>query len=113
MPNLHQAKFLRKGSQRVTVKFGTSGLRGLVSELRGTPAFSYTVAFLRMLQNRNLLNEGSEVFVGRDLRASSPQIAQLVHSAIAASGLVPVDCGALPTPALALYATGENAPAIM
>ncbi|TIR87174.1 MAG: phosphomannomutase, partial [Mesorhizobium sp.] len=72
----------------MTVKFGTSGLRGLVSELRGTPAFSYTVAFLRMLQNRNLLNEGSEVFVGRDLRASSPQIAQLVHSAIAASGLV-------------------------
>ncbi|OBQ82188.1 phosphomannomutase [Mesorhizobium sp. WSM3873] len=97
----------------MTVKFGTSGLRGLVSELRGAPAFSYTVAFLRMLQNRNLLNEGSEVFVGRDLRASSPQIAQLVHSAIAASRLVPVDCGALPTPALALYATGENAPAIM
>ncbi|CDX11136.1 Phosphomannomutase [Mesorhizobium sp. ORS 3324] len=97
----------------MALKFGTSGLRGLVSELRGPPAYTYTVAFVRMLRDRGALNEGSKVYVGRDLRASSPEIAQLVHAAIAASGLVPVDCGALPTPALALYASSENAPAIM
>ncbi|TIU25457.1 MAG: phosphomannomutase, partial [Mesorhizobium sp.] len=97
----------------MTLKFGTSGLRGLVSELRGPPAFTYTAAFVRMLQDRGSLKEGSKVYVGRDLRASSPKIAQLVHAAIAEAGLVPVDCGALPTPALALYANGENAPAIM
>lgn len=97
----------------MTLKFGTSGLRGLVSELRGPPAFTYTAAFVRTLQDRGSLKAGSKVYVGRDLRASSPEIAQLVHAAIAEAGLVPVDCGALPTPALALYANGENAPAIM
>ncbi|MDX8445993.1 phosphomannomutase [Mesorhizobium captivum] len=97
----------------MTLKFGTSGLRGLVSELRGPPAFIYTVAFVRMLQDRGSLKEGSKVYVGRDLRASSPEIAQLVHAAVAGAGLAPVDCGALPTPALALYANSENAPAIM
>ncbi|MDX8531103.1 phosphomannomutase [Mesorhizobium sp. VK25A] len=97
----------------MTVKFGTSGLRGLVSELRGPSVYTYTVAFARMLQDRGALKEGSKVYVGRDLRASSPDIAQLVHAAIAASGLVPVDCGVLPTPALALHASSENAPAIM
>ncbi|TIU79702.1 MAG: phosphomannomutase, partial [Mesorhizobium sp.] len=81
----------------MTLKFGTSGLRGLVSELRGPPAYTYTIAFLRMLQDRGALNEGSKVYVGRDLRASSPDIAQFVHAAIAKAGQIPVDCGALPT----------------
>ncbi|RUW29914.1 phosphomannomutase [Mesorhizobium sp.] len=97
----------------MTLKFGTSGLRGLVSELRGPPAFTYTAAFVRLLQGRGSLKAGSKVYVGRDLRTSSPEIAKLVHAAIAEAGLMPVDCGALPTPALALYAYGENAPAIM
>lgn len=95
------------------MKFGTSGLRGLVSELQGPPASTYTLAFVRMLMDRGVLKEGSKVYVGRDLRSSSPDIAQLVHAAIAETGLVPVDCGALPTPALALHANSDNAPAIM
>lgn len=66
-----------------------------------------------MLRDRGALNEGSKVYVGRDLRASSPDIVQLVHAAIAEAGLMPVDCGALSTPALALHANSENAPAIM
>jgi phosphomannomutase len=97
----------------VTLKFGTSGLRGLVSELNGLPAYTYTLAFVRMLIDRGASYEGAKIYVGRDLRASSPDIARLVHAAIADAGLVPVDCGALPTPALALYATKNNAPAIM
>ena len=51
--------------------------------------------------------------LGRDLRSSSPDIARLCHAAIADAGLVPVDCGALPTPALSLYAMERAAPAIM
>ncbi|OBQ69505.1 phosphomannomutase [Mesorhizobium erdmanii] len=97
----------------MTLKFGTSGLRGLVSELRGPPARAYTIAFARMLIGRGVSNEGEKILVGRDLRSSSPEIAGIVHAAIAEAGLVPVDCGALPTPALALYAAGKNAPAIM
>ncbi|TGQ66906.1 MAG: phosphomannomutase [Mesorhizobium sp.] len=97
----------------MTLKFGTSGLRGLVSELNGPPARSYTIAFMRMLLGRGVLSDGDEVFVARDLRSSSPDIAGIVHAAIAEAGLVPVDCGALPTPALALHATSKNAPAVM
>lgn len=97
----------------MTLKFGTSGLRGLVSELRGPPARTYTIAFTRMLVERGVLGEGEQIFVGRDLRSSSPDIAGIVRAAVVEAGLVPVDCGALPTPALALYASGKNAPAIM
>ena len=56
---------------------------------------------------------GGKSYVGRDLRSTSPDIARLCHAAVADAGLVPVDCGALPTPALSLYAMERAAPAIM
>lgn len=95
------------------VKFGTSGLRGLVKDLNGPPAASYTLAFLRTLAERGDLTPGAVVCVGRDLRSSSPAIAALVEAAIASAGYQPVDCGALPTPALCLYAMAHGRPAIM
>jgi len=95
------------------LKFGTSGLRGLVTELNGAPAYAYSLAFARMLRERKGARAGEAVYVGRDLRASSPDIALLCHAAIVDAGLVPVDCGALPTPALSLYATEHDAPAVM
>ncbi|MEZ5801623.1 MAG: phosphomannomutase, partial [Nitratireductor sp.] len=60
------------------LKFGTSGLRGLVSLLDGEPAFDWTFAFCRMLRDGNHVNMGSEVFIGRDLRSSSLSISQRV-----------------------------------
>ncbi len=52
--------------------------------------------------------------IGRDLRASSPEIAATVaEAAAAASGFAAVDCGALPTPALALEAMRRGACAVM
>lgn len=53
------------------------------------------------------------MLIGRDFRPSSPAIAMTCAGALAAEGLVPVDCGTLPTPALALKAIGERAPALM
>lgn len=88
-------------------KFGTSGLRGLVSELTDTLVSDYTYAFLKISAP-----EGA-VHVGRDLRESSPQIAKAVMGAINASGLTAVDHGALPTPALALTAIRMGQTAIM
>ena len=95
------------------LKFGTSGLRGLVSLLDGEPAFDWTFAFCRMLRDGNRVNIGSEVFIGRDLRSSSLSISQRVAAAISAAGLVPVDCGELPTPALALHSMKRSAASIM
>ncbi|NBJ11423.1 phosphomannomutase [Microvirga arsenatis] len=97
-----------------SLKFGTSGLRGLVVELNGVPAFAYARAFAEMLKEDGSAAEAkNRVLVGRDLRESSPSIAQLCCAALEASGLVPLDCGALPTPALAYHGLRFGIPAIM
>lgn len=56
---------------------------------------------------------GGEALIGRDLRSSSPLIAAQCARAVADAGLVPVDRGAVPTPALALASLQGRAPAIM
>ena len=84
-----------------SLKFGTSGLRGLASELVGEETRRYTAAFVRHLRS---MGEVTRVLVGQDLRASSPAIANDVFSALAGVEIEAVDCGALPTPALALEA---------
>lgn len=94
------------------LKFGTSGLRGLVSDLAGEPARLWTLAFLRHLEATGRAGMRM-VHIGRDLRASSPGIANDCAAAAASAGWMPVDCGALPTPALALFAGKAGAPAIM
>ena len=97
-----------------SLKFGTSGLRGLVVELNGAPAFAYTRAFAEMLKEDGAAAAADNVvLVGRDLRESSPSIAQLCCAALQESGLVPLDCGALPTPALAYHGMRFGIPAIM
>jgi phosphomannomutase len=97
-----------------SLKFGTSGLRGLVVELNGVPAFAYTRAFAEMLKEDGAAAAANNVvLVGRDLRESSPVIAQLCCAALQESGLVPLDCGALPTPALAYHGMRFGIPAIM
>jgi phosphomannomutase len=97
-----------------SLKFGTSGLRGLVTELNGVPAFAYTRAFAEMLkEDGSAAGAQGRVLVGRDLRDSSPSIAQLCCAALQESGLVPLDCGALPTPALAYHGMRFGLPAIM
>ncbi|MFQ0814943.1 phosphomannomutase [Brucella anthropi] len=96
-----------------SLKFGTSGLRGLADELNGLPAYAYCLAFVRMLSDAGKLRAGDRVFVGRDLRPSSPAIAALCMAAIEDAGFQPVDCGVLPTPALSHYAISQHAPSIM
>jgi len=92
-----------------SLKFGTSGLRGLAVDLTGGAARRYTAAFLAHIGTV----AGGRVYLGRDLRASSPAIVADCAAAIRAAGLVPVDCGVLPTPALALHAVALGGPAIM
>lgn len=94
-----------------SLKFGTSGLRGLVSDLEGLPAYAYTQAFAAMLREDGAGRDG--VLFGRDLRASSPAIAQLCRAALRDAGFLPIDCGALPTPALASFGLASRRPAIM
>ncbi len=105
---------LTPDTAKSSLKFGTSGLRGLVVELNGVPAFAYTRAFAEMLKEDGSAAKAKNlVLVGRDLRESSPSIAQLCCAALQESGLIPLDCGALPTPALAYHGMRFCIPAIM
>ena len=88
-------------------KFGTSGLRGLVVELTPDLISGHVRAFLAAFPNIRTL------YVGRDLRPSSPAIAATVAGAALEAGVDVVDCGALPTPALALAALDTGSGAIM
>ncbi|WP_061933419.1 phosphomannomutase [Aureimonas sp. AU22] len=96
-----------------SLKFGTSGLRGLVVDLVGRPAADWTGAFLAHLDRAGLAPASREVLVGRDLRSSSPQIADDCLRAAAGLGWHALDAGALPTPALALEAMRRGAAAVM
>lgn len=88
-------------------KFGTSGLRGLVVELTPELVADHIRAFLVACP------VGTGLYVGRDLRPSSPALADVVIAAARAEGVDVTDCGAVPTPALALAAMAAGAGAVM
>ncbi|MFZ3581920.1 phosphomannomutase [Loktanella sp. DJP18] len=88
-------------------KFGTSGLRGLVTDLTLDLVADHVRAFIAACP------VGTGLYVARDLRSSSPAIADMVIAAARAEGLHVTDCGAVPTPALVLAAMGAGAAAVM
>lgn len=88
-------------------KFGTSGLRGLVVEMTPELIGAHVQAFLRACE------VGQGLYVGRDLRSSSPRIMGDVMAAARAMGVRVTDCGALPTPALALASMQGGGAAVM
>lgn len=94
-----------------SLKFGTSGLRGLVSDLVGAPSRGYALAFIRHMLE--VTGEVREIVIGRDLRSSSPEIVADCAAACAFAGLAAIDCGALSTPALAMEARRRGCPGIM
>ncbi len=95
------------------VKFGTSGLRGLAVDLVSGSARSHVAAFAQHLLATGHAKPGDKVFVARDKRASSPELFKISASAVCDAGLDPVDCGEIPTPALACHAFAMNSAAIM
>ncbi|HET7094835.1 MAG TPA: phosphomannomutase, partial [Thermomicrobiales bacterium] len=95
------------------MKFGTSGLRGLATDLLGPRTAGYAKAFARRLFDTGQARPGDRVFIGRDLRDSSAAISALCEGVLAEAGLDIVDCGELPTPALAGYAWSNRAAALM
>ena len=88
-------------------EFGTSGLRGLATDLTDDLCATYAAAFVSQHAHNGRL------FIGQDQRASSPRIAAAVAEGAASQGLVAVDCGVLPTPALARAAMAEGTLSIM
>lgn len=93
------------------VRFGTSGLRGLVEQMSNELCYAYVAAFLQTVVAD--ANTVKKIVLGHDLRPSSPRIAAACAKAIIDSGREVIYAGALPTPALASYAYEHQLPAIV
>ncbi|WP_417583812.1 phosphomannomutase [Pelagibacterium sp.] len=93
-----------------SVKFGTSGLRGRSEAFSADLVCAYVGGFL---DTACATADSRQVAIARDLRDSSPLIAARVAASISALGWHPINCGTVPTPALAAYALARRIPAIM
>ena len=99
--------------QESNVKFGTSGARGLVSNMTDKVCYTYTVAFINYLEQEGLIKRSDSVAVAGDLRPSTPRIMRAVLKAIADKGYIPLNCGFIPSPAVAYYGIRHSIASIM
>ena len=100
--------------QQSGVKFGTSGARGLAVEMTDMVCYIYTQGFLQYLeQSGELKKNGEQVAIAGDLRPSTGRIMGAVAKAAEDMGYAPVNCGYIPSPAVALFGIRHACPAIM
>lgn len=97
----------------VELRFGTSGLRGLVVDMTDLECYINTVGFLRYLRSLGELEDAEPVYLAGDLRDSTPRILKAVMRAVRDEGSKVVYCGLIPTPALACYAFAQGHASIM
>jgi phosphomannomutase len=95
------------------VQFGTSGVRGLVVNMTDQVCWLYVSAFLQYLKDSNQLPAGGRVAVAGDLRFSSPRIMAAAMAAVSDHGYEPINCGHIPSPAVALYGFSHAMPSMM
>ena len=90
--------------QQTGVRFGTSGARGLADQLTDFVAYAYTQGFLQFLESAGELKaKGTPVAVAGDFRPSTDRIMAAALRAAADLGYTPVNCGKIPSPALAAW----------
>jgi phosphomannomutase len=95
------------------VKFGTSGVRGLVVKMTDEICWLYTKAFIQFLEQKHKIQKGSKIVIANDLRSSSPRITKAVIKAVSDSGYEPVYCGEISSPAVMLYGISNQIPSVM
>lgn len=95
------------------VSFGTSGARGLAAAMTDRVCYAYTAAFLRHLADLGEIRPGGRVALAGDLRPSTPRILAACAAAIDDGGYAPVNCGAIPTPAVANWGLREGIASLM
>lgn len=95
------------------LSFGTSGLRGLVTEITDLETYINTTGFITFMQNDQSLIPGSTIYFAGDLRDSTPRILASVYKAIIDAGYSGVFGGYVPTPAISYYGLTHDSPSIM
>ncbi len=99
--------------QSSEVKFGTSGARGLVSDMTDRVCYAYTLGYLQYLERVGELQPHQAIAIAYDYRPSSPRIMAACSEAIRSRGYNPVNGGLVPTPAIALYGIQHHVPSMM
>jgi phosphomannomutase len=95
------------------VKFGTSGARGLATDMTDWVCYAYTAGFLGYLRTLGAMVPGQEVGIAGDLRPSSPRIMHACATAVIDHGCHPRNFGPIPSPALAGYGMARGMPTLM
>lgn len=95
------------------VGFGTSGARGLADAMTDRVCYLYTRGFLQYVEKSGAIRRGDAVALAGDFRPSTPRIMAAAAAAIADLGYRPLNCGNIPSPALAGYAMGEGMASLM
>lgn len=99
---------LRALAEKHEALFGTSGVRGLVTDLSDDVCYAYTQAFLKAV-----VHGAGSVVIGHDLRPSSPRIAAACVRAIHDAGGEAIFAGEISTPAAAYYSALKSLPCIV
>ena len=92
------------------LKFGTSGVRGLVSEMTDFECWLFTRAFVHHLRAHH---PADRIGISGDLRSSTPRILRALGLGLEDEGIETVYFGHVPTPALCLYGLSHGIPTIM
>jgi len=100
---------------RSGVAFGTSGARGLATAMTDQVCYLYTRGFLQYLEAAGELRRGAPrlVAVGGDFRPSTDRVMEAVCRAAEDMGCQAMNCGKVPSPAVANFGFQRQAPSIM
>ena len=100
--------------EKSDVSFGTSGVRGLAKNMTFSVCYAYVTAFIQYLEEIDELNSKTKtICIAGDLRPSTKEIMLSVCCAIMDKKYKVINCGNIPTPALAHYSFQNNFPSIM
>ncbi len=102
-----------RGRRPSELAFGTSGLRGLVSEMTDLEVYVNTRGFLEYLLGRREIYRGDPLCAAGDLRPTTERILAAVARAVTDAGFRLDYLGRIPTPALVWNALSQRRASIM
>lgn len=98
--------------QQSGVGFGTSGARGLVTKMTDRVCFAYAKGFLQHVSAHDGKKPAAVAIAG-DLRPSTQRIMLAIAEAAESMGIKAINCGEIPSPAVALHGMEMGLPALM
>jgi phosphomannomutase len=102
-----------RGRRPKELAFGTSGLRGLTTDITDLEVFVDTRGFLDYLLTRREIHRGDPVSLAGDLRPSTERILTAASRAIQDGGFRVEYLGRIPTPALTYAAISRGRASVM